>query len=284
MPPFLMKHRGHSVYGFETGTGPPLLLIMGLGGSCSMWEPLLAELPGRRVIAFDSPGTGRSSTPPAALSISDLAVLARAVLAARAVSRADVLGYSYGGAVAQQLANDHPHTVRRLVLVCTNCGIGSTPPDPEAAAGLATPLRYYSPSYFTRTAQRIYGGVTGREPLVRDRLAKARSRFPPNPYGYYLQLVGGTGWTSLPYLDRLTQPTLVLSGDDDPLVPVANAQQLAQTIPRAQLCVLSGAGHLLLLDESSRAATVINMFLSTCSRPAGKLLVDPSLAGDGDPS
>ena len=132
------------------------------------------------MISFDAPGTGRSSTPLFPVPVSALAALAVAVLDDRGVDCTDVIGFSYGGAVAQQLAYDYPERVRRLVLAATNCGVGSTWGSPEAMAVLATPLRFYSPSYFERIAADVYGGVTGRDPARRQGASGARRRLPPN--------------------------------------------------------------------------------------------------------
>ena len=99
----------------ESGDGPPLLLINGIGAHAGMWKPLREALPGPRLIAFDAPGTGRSATPPIPLSLEAIARVAEGVLDELGVEQADVLGYSFGGAVAQRLARRSPERVRRLV-------------------------------------------------------------------------------------------------------------------------------------------------------------------------
>ena len=135
--------------------------------------------------------------------------------------------------IAQQLAYDHPERVRRLVLAATNCGWGSFWGSPEAMAVMATPMRFYSASYFERVAADVYGGVTGRDAAKRQGAIGARRRLPPSSYGYAMQLLGGIGWSSWGFLPDIPHETLVICGDDDPLVPVANAQMLAERIPRA---------------------------------------------------
>jgi poly(3-hydroxyoctanoate) depolymerase len=266
---FLLPWRGHWISGAVQGEGDPLLLIMGLGGNVEMWEPLVPHLAGRRLIAFDAPGTGASSLPMIAVTVPELADLAVAVLAHLDVARADVLGFSYGGAVAQQLAVQHPHRVGKLVLVATTCGVGTEPVDPRAASALASPWRYYSHEYFKSTAPLVYGGLVGRDGDVQDRLFRARARRPPHPYGYFLQLVGGSDWSSLSFLGDLAHPTLVLAGDQDPLVPVAATRQLADAIPHARAHILPGAGHLLLLDEPERSGAVVADFLDGTLTQAG---------------
>jgi len=253
---------GHQLHVRELGTGEPLLLLMGLGGNVEMWSPLLAHLTGRRVLAFDAPGTGRSTTPIMPVPVPALADIAAAVLDRAGVGLADVLGYSYGGAVAQQLAVSHPHRVRRLVLAATNAGVGSEPANPDASTALLSPVRYYHPGLFAASAQTVYGGNIGRDPALQAELYAARSSNPPSAYGYALQLIGGAGWSSLPFLHEIIQQTLVLCGDDDPLVPIANSRLLADRIPNAQLRVLTGSGHLLVMDDARRCALHIGRFLA----------------------
>jgi poly(3-hydroxyalkanoate) depolymerase len=227
-----------------------------------MWAPFMPFFPDRRLISFDAPGTGRSSTPLYPVSVLSLAELAVKVLDRCDVAVTDVIGFSYGGAVAQQLAHDYPHRVARLVLAATNCGLGSYWGSPEAMAVMASPLRFYSASYFDRVAGDVYGGVTGRDAGKRLSAAGQRRRLPPNGYGYAMQLLGGMGWSSWNLLPNIPHETLVICGDDDPLVPVVNCRMLAQRIPRAELEVVERAGHLLLWDEPERVAPRIARFVS----------------------
>lgn len=253
---------GHRVHVAATGDGDPLLLVTGIGANTEMWAPLTRQFPTRRVIAFDAPGTGRSSTPLYPVTIQSLAGLAVAVLDHFDVAWADVVGYSYGGAVAQQLAFDSPDRVRRLVLAATHCGVGCIPGSPGAVAGLSTPIRYYSPTYFERTAAVCFGGNTGRNASVRQGLGAARRRHPPSAYGYALQLLGIAGWSSRNYLCEIPHETLVITGDEDPLVPMENSELLAAHIPNATLEVVERGGHLLLFDDAENVGARIERFVS----------------------
>jgi poly(3-hydroxyoctanoate) depolymerase len=254
--------RGHRICISEIGEGAPLLLVPGIGCSADMWDPFTPYFPHRRLISFDAPGTGRSSTPMFPVPVSLLAALSVAVLEDRGVECADVIGFSYGGAVAQELAHAYPERVRRLVLAATNFGWGSELGSPQALAVLATPLRFYSSSYFERVAADVYGGVTGRDATKRHHASGARRRLPPTHYGYAMQLLGGFGWSSWGFLPDILHETLVVCGDDDPLVPVANARMIAQRMPRAKLAVIERAGHLLLWDEPERVAPQIGKFVA----------------------
>jgi poly(3-hydroxyalkanoate) depolymerase len=256
-----IEWRGHRICVTEHGRGRPLFLVPGIGCSADMWAPFIDYFPSRRILSFDAPGAGRSSTPIYPVPVAALAALAAAVLDARRVACTDVIGFSYGGAIAQQLAYDYPERVCRLVLAATNCGLGSFWGSPEAIAAMATPWRFYSTAYFESVAADVYGGVTGRDPAKRASASGARRRVPPSSYGYAMQLLGGMGWSSFNFLPDIRHETLVVCGDADPLVPIANARLLAARIPRAELEVVERAGHLLLWDEPERIAPQIGRFV-----------------------
>lgn len=243
------------------GSGPPLLLVMGLGGNIEMWQPLVDELPGFETIAFDAPGMGESEIPQWPISIRGLARITASLVRALGHARVDVLGVSYGGAIAQELAYRHREMVRRLVLAATSFGIGSVPGKPSALALLSTPYRYYSRSHLKSIAPRLYGGRIARQPSLLDQHAYSRLGHAPSWRGYAWQLAAIAGWSSLPYLRRIRVPALVLTGDDDPIIRVVNGRVLAGLIPEAQLHVMRGSGHLFLIDEARESAALIRDFL-----------------------
>jgi pimeloyl-ACP methyl ester carboxylesterase len=261
----LLRWRGHSIHVTETGQGDPLLLVGGLGTNTDMWAPFVEQFSARRIIRFDAPGTGQSSTPMIPVSIASLADLAAAVLDEREAPWADVVGFSYGGFVAQRLAYDRPARVRRLVLASTNFGMGSALGSIGAMAELVSPRRYYSPSHFDQTAAALYGGKTGRNPSARRAMMEARHRRPPSAHGYAMQVLAVAGWSSWPFLHRIPHETLVICGDDDPLVPVANARMLAPRIPNARLEIVEGGGHLILWDDPKNLAKRIGRFVNADS-------------------
>jgi pimeloyl-ACP methyl ester carboxylesterase len=108
---------------------------------------------------------------------------------------------------------------------------------------------------------RLAGGRTARDPKALADQADARLSRPPDMLGYAFQLYAASGWTSIRYLHRIEQPTLVIAGDDDPAIPVANGRFLAHRIPNSKLVVLHGAGHAFLLDEPDSAVDDIEAFL-----------------------
>ena len=246
------------------GDGPPVLLIMGVGGNVEMWHPFDRELNGRGIhtISFDAPGTGDSGELDRPRRMPWLARMVEHLLDDLGYEQVDVLGTSWGGALAQQLAHEAPRRVRRLVLAATAAGmpgLGGVPGRPGPLLSMLNPRRYRDPDYLASVAGPLYGGqVFG---LPEGHLA-ARLDKPPSARGYRRQLWAVQGWTGLPWLRTLEQPTLVLTGDDDPLVPVANGRILARLIPHARLMVVRGGGHLFLLQLPAQMAGVIADFVT----------------------
>jgi poly(3-hydroxyoctanoate) depolymerase len=252
------------------GEGPPLLLIMGLGGNIEMWDPFERALNrhGVQTIAYDAPGTGETPARILPRCMSGLARHVAHLLDTLGLPRVDVLGVSFGGAVAQELALHNPHRVRRLVLAGTTCGLGSIPGHPLALAVLATPLRYYSPSFFRLTAPLLYGsGATGDNRMLRAHQAARQTR-PPSLWGYLGQVGAAAGWTSLPWLHHVRAATLVVAGAGDRVVPPINARILAARLPNARLQILPG-GHLFLLENPDNAAATIAEFLRASDETSG---------------
>jgi poly(3-hydroxyalkanoate) depolymerase len=245
------------------GEGPPLLLIMGVGGNIEMWHPFDRQLNGRgvRTISFDAPGTGASGELDRPRRMPWLARMVEHLLDHLGYQRVDVLGISWGGALAQQVAHQAPQRVRRLVLAATAAGmpgLGSVPGSPTALIRLLNPRRYRDPDYLASVAGRLHGGGAFRLPAGHFAAGLGR---PPSSRGYRHQLWAAQGWTGLPWLRSLEQPTLVVAGDDDPLVPVANGRILAWLIPQARLVVVRGGGHLFLLQLAPEMATLIADFV-----------------------
>ena len=243
------------------GSGPALLLLTGIGANIEMWRPFERLVRGREVIAVDAPGTGLSERPRYPLRMRGLAGVIAALLDELRVASADVLGYSFGGLLALELAHRAPGRVRRLILCATAQGLPVVPPRPLPALMLLTPARYYHRRLFEAMVPHIAGGRTRRDPAQLERQVAARLARPPQLLGYAYQLYAATGWTSVPWLRSVTQPALIIAGDDDPIVPLANPRIMARLMPAATLRVVNGGGHLFLLDEPESVIEDINGFL-----------------------
>jgi poly(3-hydroxyalkanoate) depolymerase len=238
---------------------PPLLIFNGIGANLELVEPFAAALGDVEVIVFDIPGVGGSPVPVVPYRFSTLAVLADKLLSKLGYDGpVDVLGVSWGGALAQQFAHLYPVRCRKLVLAATSPGVIMVPAKLSVLSKMIGPRRYTDPEYLQRIGAEIYGGAYRRDPaLLEDH---SRHIQPPRGRGYVYQLLAAWGWSSLPWLGGLKQPTLVMHGDDDPIVPLTNAKILAARIPNAKLHVIDD-GHLFLVARAEEVAPVVREFL-----------------------
>src|SRR5213080_2580254 len=210
------------------GTRTPLLLLNGIGVNFEVLQQFVDALdPAIEVIRFDVPGTGGSPAPLVPFRFSALARLVTKMLDTLGYQQVDGLGVSWGGALAQQFAFQYPMRCRRLILVSTGTGALMVPGRPSALAKIATPRRYQDPIHMEQIAGEIYGGKVRTHPEYAHEFAQTARL--GSTLGYYYQMLGGVGWTSIPWLHKLRQPTLILHGDDDPLVPMQNQRSEEHT-------------------------------------------------------
>jgi poly(3-hydroxyoctanoate) depolymerase len=246
------------------GNGPPLLLINGIGANLELFDPFIEALDnigGQKIgtIRFDVPGIGRSPLPRFPLRFRGLARLISGMLDALGHPAVDVLGISWGGALAQQFAHQYPSRCRRLILVSTSSGGISVPGKPGVLGKMLSPRRYLDPSYMATIAPLLYGDAFRQNPDLAHTYAQLIKA--PRGRGYIGQLLAGVGWTSIPWLSRLRQPTLILAGKNDVIVPPINARILARLIPHATLHIFNG-GHLFALTQKEQVASLVRAFLS----------------------
>jgi poly(3-hydroxyalkanoate) depolymerase len=239
---------------------PPLLLCNGIGASLELFQPFVDALdPRRPVIRFDMPGIGGSPAPVIPYHLGMLPPLLAGLLDRLGYQQADVLGISWGGGLAQQFALSRPDRVRRLVLVATGTGALMVPAHPRVLLRMLTPRRHRDPGYAASVAGELYGGSARDDPALARDLLHATTRLGP-ARGYFYQLLSCVGWTSLPRLPKLRPPTLILAGDDDPVIPLINARIMNRLIPHSQLHVYHG-GHLELAAHPELIAPVVEAFL-----------------------
>jgi poly(3-hydroxyalkanoate) depolymerase len=237
----------------------PLMLFNGIGANIELLEPFLDALEGPEAIVFDVPGVGGSPTPRLPYRPSTLARLSARLLDQLGHAEVDVLGVSWGGTLAQQFAFQKAERCRRLVLAATSPGHLMVPGKPSVLLKMATPRRYKDAKYLKKIAGDLYGGALRHTPDVLG--GHLRHIKWSSDYGYYLQLFASFGWSSLPWLSFLSQPTLVMAGSDDPIVPIVNGRILAKLIPDARLVTIDD-GHLFLLTSAKTSADIIREFLS----------------------
>ena len=242
----------------RSGSGPPLLLIMGLSGTLLHWgEPLMEAL--RRdfdVIVYDHRGVGESSRVEAPFTIADLAEDATALLAALELESVHVMGISMGGMIAQELALAHPERVRTLTLGCTYCGgPGSTlPTQPELAAAVMSGDR--------ERALRAMWEANVSEGFTQDSEAFARFRAIGLERAVALavtmeQLAAIAAHDTSARLGELNMPTLVVHGTADRILPVENGRLVAELIPGSRLEIWPEIGHLFFWELPERSAELV---------------------------
>ena len=240
---------------------PPLVLCNGIGARLELLQPFVNALdPQREVVRFDMPGIGGSPPPVLPYHLATLAPLMSDLLDQLGYQQADVLGISWGGGLAQHLAVLRPERVRLLVLAATSPGGLMVPGHPRALLRMIWPWRTRDHGCAASIAAELYGGSVRDDPPLARELLRATTRLV-GTRGYTYQLLATVGWTSLPLLPLVRQPTLILAGDDDPIIPAINARIMYSLIPRSELTIYHG-GHLDLITQAGRLAPVVEAFLT----------------------
>jgi 3-oxoadipate enol-lactonase len=244
----------------EGGDGPALLLIAGIPAIASDWAPLRERVAAwRHVIAYDNRGSGRSTVTPGPYTTRRLAADAAGLLEALGIAHADVFGMSMGGMIAQELALGWPERVRRLVLGCTHAGgrhAARQPREAGRAFALRTDdwgerMRVLAPFAFAR----------GVDAGTLARFIEKKMRDVQDPVGYQAQIDAVLAHDSYARLPTLRTPTLIITGDDDQVIPAASSDVLHQQIPGSRLELIHGAGHLFFLEQPGRTVALLKDFL-----------------------
>jgi len=256
-------NQGTRIYWDEEGTGPPVLLIMGLGYPSAMWHRTRPALSASyRTIALDNRGAGQSDVPPGPYSIAVMASDAAAVLDAAGVPSAHVFRISMGGMIAQEFALQYPGRVRSLLLGCTAAGGPNAKRAEPAAVEMLKARTWMSREEAAEAAVPfIYDAATPRR-LIDEDIAR-RHPWPTSPAGYLAQLQAILAWEAFSRLPQITTPTLVIHGKVDRLVPPGNGELIAARIPDAQLVLLERASHLFATDQPEAAEKTISEFLAS---------------------
>ncbi len=247
--------------GIRPGHGRPLLLFNGIGANLDMTLPLIEALDDIELIVFDMPGTGESQPLNWPRRYGGLARLSARLLDVLGYTETiNVAGVSWGGALAQQFALKYPQRTNRLILAATSTGVVSLPARTGLLRRLSAARGAGKLKISAHRVPRLYGGLARRRPELAERHSKlsgAASR-----RGYVYQLLAGFGWTSVHRLHGLRCPTLIMGGDDDPIMPLVNTRILYWLIPKSYLHVVRGGGHLFLLLRANECAAVIKRFIS----------------------
>ena len=236
---------GAKIYWTEQGTGPPILLIMGLSFTHDMWFRVVPALAASyRLVMFDNRGMGRSEVPRGRYSIHQMAKDSLAVMDAAGVNSAHVLGASMGGMIAQEVAIRYPKRVKSLILACTSYGgILARWPAFQSAwakAVLSTGSQAERERLITPL---LYAPSTPADRIEEDLALRARCEWSSK--GFLGQFFGILPWTSYRRLPKIKAPTVVIHGDQDRLIPLQNGKIVAKRIPGAEFHLIRNAGHVL---------------------------------------
>lgn len=249
-----------------SGERPPLIILNGIGAKLEALRTFTDALnPEIGVILFDVPGVGGSPRPMMPFRMSDLARTMGDLLDHFGHEQADVFGVSWGGALAQEFAHTCPAQCRRLILGATAAGaMTMIPGNPLTMMTAMNPMRFMQKDYVANNAMRMYGGRLRDDPqalgAVSEHLMGGGAGGTEAMGAMMYQMMALMGWSSLSWLHRLQQPTLVIAGKDDPIVPPLNGQLIAKRIPNARF-ELVGCGHLFILTMPDEIAAMVDDFL-----------------------
>lgn len=281
-----MKRQTISVHGHDIsyrtgGTGPVVLLIHGMAGSSSSWVPILDDLaPHVTYVAPDLPGHGHSDKPRGDYSLGAHASLLRDLLTALGHDRATVVGQSLGGGIAMQFSYQYPERCERLVLVCAG-GLGQDVM-PILRVLAAPGMEYMLPVVcqpFVRTSVEALAGVAAKvglrpAPATLEKWRAYTSLIDPDTREAFLQTlraVVDVKGQRVSARDKLylaeAIPSLIVWGQNDPIIPVAHAYDAHDAMPASRLEIMEGVGHFPHCENPRRFAQILLDFVAT-SAPA----------------
>ncbi len=252
---------------FDAGSGPPILLIHGLGGNFTHFEhvaPLLART--HRVIGVDMPGCGDSAKPRIKYSLDLFADSVVHVLDELRIEHAVVVGHSLGGAVGSRAMLRFPKRVRALVLI-NSAGFWRYKRLTRIVGQLVLRERLLVPA-MERLALKLLDNVFQEKNDYTRRFLEQTAGRPPQPtvgeFGRVTESLAAelVGTHFLDELDRFLLPTLVLWGDRDRLIPAANLARWVPRLPQGRLQVFRGCGHMPIIERPVEVVDAIRGFLA----------------------
>ena len=233
-----------------------LLFYNGIGANLELTSNLGNMFPDRNIITFDVPGVGKSPATKWPYRPWMLARWTRQLLDVYNIQTVDVMGVSWGGAIAQQFACQYRKRVGKLVLCATSAGTVMVPGHPKSLSKMFNARRYTDPDFMRNSFEALYG-----EAVDEEAGRHINSLLPPDPKGYAYQLLAFVGWTSLPFIRFLSMPALIIMGENDTIVPPVNGRILKFGLPDARLHILDRAGHLFIVSRAAETGKLIESFL-----------------------
>mgnify|MGYP006195176615 FL=1 len=262
--PFVYTTDGTRIHYEVTGKSgaTPVLMIQGLGASKNAWNLQRIAMATRfRIISFDNRGAGRSDKPAEPFTLEQMADDAIAVLDAAGIDTAHVVGASMGGVISQIVAVKFPHRVRSLTLVCTACRnhpwrqeLLQTWAKTAADKGMIEVGKVAAQWVMSpRSFRRLVPAFTWMGPLAALR--------PRHSFVSQIDAILNTREDLVDQLSTITAPTMVIVGNQDILTPRGDSEEIAERIPNAELVVISGAAHGLMMEHSSTFNRILIEFL-----------------------
>jgi pimeloyl-ACP methyl ester carboxylesterase len=256
---------GYKIFG---KSGPPLLLIMGFGGTMNNWDPIMIKKLSlnHTVIVFDNRGVGSTELGNKNFSISQFAKDTVGLINALHINKTDVMGFSMGGFIAQEIALNNPEKINKLVIYASNCGgRESTPPTPELSKLVQNT---------SKSMQEILDGVTAlifpkewsiQNPQVIETV-KEGYKIPPviSMDTIQKQGIASSYWYNAGVcnqLEKITMPILIVVGTKDILTPKANSLLMTEKIPDAWLVQIKDGGHGVMYQYPDKLTSIVHDFL-----------------------
>jgi pimeloyl-ACP methyl ester carboxylesterase len=254
------------LYFEEHGQVDPLILIPGFAAGAWIWfkqvEPLSRKF---RVITFDPRGIGQSDYSEGSATIRLMADDVAALLRGLKIERAHILGASFGGFVAQELALAYPEMTCTLLLCCTSFGGPKhVAPSVETLMALASTNGFNTEERIRRSFLPAFSPEFAREqPDEIENVVKLRLANPVNESAYRGQFAAAMGFNAEFRVPEIKTPTLVISGDADAIVPVQNSHNLAAQIPKAQLKIVGGGSHAFFIERPDEFNRIVSEFIQS---------------------
>ncbi|UCH32616.1 MAG: alpha/beta fold hydrolase [Candidatus Bathyarchaeota archaeon] len=248
------------------GDGHPLLMIMGLSANLNWWDTRLIEALSSKftLVMYDNRGAGRTNTSDKEHTIRLYADDAVGLMNALRIDKAHVLGFSMGGMIAQELTLNYPHKVGKLVLCSTHCGgANSVQPSQEILEMLTADIAGLSAMEVAKMTLHLLltTNFIEENPDIVDLIIERLIQHPISRASYMCQLNAVMRFDTFERLPKIKNPTLILQGQEDVLVPSTNGSILAKAIPDAKLIIYENSAHML-VEDMKKVIHNLTWFLS----------------------
>ena len=264
----VIEANGISIYYETKGSGTPIMLINGWGGNLDSWSDRMVDLLSDKhhVVMMDNRGTGRSDKPDIPYTMDMMAADAYELLKVLGIEKTHVLGFSMGGAITQTFGKNYPDMVKSLVVCGASAGgehsISSDPQVQMDLALIANPLPEMTERDRTiKLLYLLYSKEYVEENLEALILDETYSDHPTPSFALMNQSAAIGTMDTYQHLPEMKMPVLVLTGEDDSLVPSQNSEKIASRIPNSKLVKIPGCGHGFLKQKTDEAMGYVLAFL-----------------------